>query len=68
MAVLNYIQAKYKRLGFVFIPVNEITNLFGDSARDELNQLKKQGLIRRREGANGPLIEYLPNNSKNDND
>ena len=68
MAVLNYIQAKYKRLGFVFIPVNEITNLFGDSARDELNQLKKQGLIRRREGANGPLIEYLPINTKYETD
>lgn len=68
MAVLNYIQSKYTKSKFTFIPVIEITNLYGEPAREELNQLKKQGLIRRREGANGPLIEYLPNNSKNETD
>ena len=68
MTVLNYIQSKYTKSKFTFIPVIEITNKFGESARDELNQLKNQGLIRRREGANGPLIEYLPNNSKYETD
>jgi hypothetical protein len=66
MTVHDYIQEKYNRTKWNFIPLVEILNKFGESARDELNELRKQGLIKRREGGNGPVIEYLPNNTNNE--
>jgi len=56
--VLTYLREKYKRTGFPFTPLTEITNLFGQEGKDELNQLFKQGIVRKREGANDKLIQY----------
>lgn len=66
MTVFDYIQSRYYATKFQFIPLIEVINKFGESAKDELNDLRKQGLIKRREGGNGPVIEYLPNNTNNE--
>lgn len=60
MTVFDYIQFRYHATKFEFIPLIEIINKFGEGAKDELNSLRKQGLIRRRDGGNGVMIEYLP--------
>lgn len=61
--VLTYIQEKYNRTKWRFIPVSEITNKFGQSARNALNELFKKGIIKSREGGNGKLIEYYEANN-----
>ena len=61
MNVIDYIESRYAKTLFRFIPLVEIINKFGEQGRGELNELRKQGLIRRREGGNGTVIEYLPN-------
>lgn len=64
MTVFDYIQTRYHSTNFQFIPLIDIIEKFGEGAKDELNSLRKKKLIRRRDGANGILIEYLPNTDK----
>ena len=66
--VLEYIRERYNKTGWHYIRLGEITNALGDGARTDLNKLKQNGIIRRRDGANGALIEYLPNNDNNELD
>jgi hypothetical protein len=61
--VLTYLREKYKRTGFPFTTLTEITNLFGQEGKDELNKkLYKQGIVTDRKGANDKIIEYSPIN------
>lgn len=62
MGVLNYIRERYREKKWRYMPLTEVTNQFGEYAKTELNSLRLQGIIKRREGGNGPLVEYLPNN------
>ena len=56
--VLTYLREKYKRTGFPFTPLTEITNLFGQEGKDELSKLFKQGIATDRKGANDKIIQY----------
>lgn len=57
--VENYLKEKYNKTKWPFFSLPEILQLFGEQGRAELNQLRKQGKVKRRQGANNPLIELL---------
>jgi hypothetical protein len=60
MQVLRYIEEKYSRTGWPFIPYVDICRKFGDDqARQECNTLFLTKVIARRQGVNGPIVEYL---------
>lgn len=64
MKVFDYIQARYYETKYPFIPLNEVIAKYGEGVKDELNSLRKDGLVRKRIGGNGELIEYLPKTEK----
>ena len=57
----NYLLGRVKTTGWNFIPIHEITSYFGSDAsvRDCLNDLRKQGIVRKRTGGNYDLIEII---------
>jgi len=59
MKVENHINKKYRLTRWPFFNLMEIIAVFGDDGREELNNLKKEGKIRRRRGANAPLVQLL---------
>lgn len=59
MTVLSYLQNEYSASKWPFFSLVEILNKFGESGRKELNQLAKEGKVRKREGMNVKLIELL---------
>lgn len=60
--ILAHLQAEYERTRWPMVTMISLTRLFGTDIKDELNQLRIEKKIRRREGVNGYLVEYLPNN------
>lgn len=67
MNLLEYIEESYKRTKFRFFSLVKILEHFGEDGRDQLNKLKSEGKIKRRQGANDILIEYLPNQNNDEN-
>ena len=60
MTVLEYLQDYNLRTGQTFESLVLILNKCGDvEGRKELNELLKAGVIAKRRGANGVIIEYL---------
>ncbi len=57
--ILPYLQSEYKKNPFPFFTKIELINMFGASAKEELNELKQNGSIRKRKGINGDLVELL---------
>ncbi len=57
--ILPYLQSEYKKNPFPFFTKVELINMFGKDSKDELNQLKRDGSIRKRKGINGDLVELL---------
>lgn len=59
MDVLKFMQDTYTKTQFPFFTVMGLKLAFGATTVNDLNELRKQGYIRRRNGANGPLVELL---------
>lgn len=61
MTVLEYIESIYAETKFEYLSFLEVMNQFPDKedARRQLNELREQGIVRKRPGVNGVLIEYL---------
>ena len=57
--IIPYLQSEYKKNPFPFFTKVELINMFGPGSKDELNQLKQDGSIRKRMGINGDLVELL---------
>ena len=60
MTVFDYLQEKYKKTKWCFIPVKQVVDKFGDEGTKQLNELAKKGFIAKREGFNFDLIEIIP--------
>lgn len=60
MTVLEYLRTHFKRSNKTSHTIIEITNRFKEESRDQLNALHKQGLVKRVNGANLVIVEYLP--------
>lgn len=58
-AILSHLQSEYSKNPFPFFTTVEITNRFKEDTQAQLNELRENGFIRRREGINGILIELL---------
>lgn len=63
MTVLEHIESIYAETKFEYLSFLEVINQFPDKedARRQLNELREQGIVRKRPGVNGVLIEYLGN-------
>ena len=60
MTVLEYLRTHFEKSKKTSHTIVEITNRFKEEARDQLNALHKQGLVKRVNGANLVIVEYLP--------
>lgn len=60
MTVLQYLQSAYDISHFPFTRLPEVLNYFGEAeAKRQLNELFKDGKIKKRSGCNGILIELI---------
>ena len=61
MTVLEHIESIYSKTKFEYFSYLEVVDQFPDKedARRQLNELRKRGIVRKRAGMNGVLIEYL---------
>lgn len=57
--LLNYFLSTYSLTGWAFFGMNHIRIHFGSDIRDALNELYKEGWIRKRPGANVDIIELI---------
>lgn len=60
MTVIQYIRSQYKQSNTTSFNSIPLLNRFGEEGRNQLNDLKKQGIIKRVNGANQIIVEYLP--------
>ena len=60
MTVIEYIRSYYKATTNTSFCSISLINRFGEEGRIQLNELKKQGIIKRVNGANQIVVEYLP--------
>lgn len=60
-SILEYLEQRYKKTKFQFIPLHELTTYFGEDIdlKPALNALRKKNLIKRREGGNYILVEII---------
>ena len=59
MKVLQYLNQQYKSTKWPYFNSMKIVSMFGEEGRKELNELKENGIIKRRAGANAPLVQLL---------
>lgn len=61
MTVLEYIESIYTETKFEYLSFMDVVRQFPDKedARRQLNELREAGIIRKRPGFTGALIEYL---------
>ena len=61
MTVIEHIESIYAKTKFEYFSYLEVVDQFPDKedARRQLNELRNQGIVRKRAGMNGVLIEYL---------
>jgi len=59
MTVLSYMKKEYSRTKWPYFNSMKIVSMFGEEGRKELNELKENGIIKRRAGANAPLVQLL---------
>lgn len=57
--ILKYLLKNYSLTGWPFFGMNHIRNKFGHDTRDALNELYKDGYIRKRRGANVDIVELV---------
>ena len=57
--ILLHLRSEYSKNPFPFFTVVELKNKFKEGTLDMLNELNKNGFIRKREGINGKLVELL---------
>ena len=55
----QFMKDTYEKTKFPFFTVMGLKLAFGATAVNDLNELRKQGIVRKREGANGPLVELI---------
>ena len=58
-SVETYLRDKYASKKWPFIGFIETVNICGYNTVEQLKLLKEKGMVRSREGMNGPLIEIL---------
>ncbi|HLO59024.1 MAG TPA: hypothetical protein VK172_14895 [Lentimicrobium sp.] len=58
-AILNYLKQQFDASKWPFFGFVQLKKQFGKNTRDALNALRTEGIIRRREGINDIIIEYL---------
>lgn len=58
-AILTYLKESYSKTRWPFTYLVEITNRFKTGSKDCLNELAKEGIIRKRKGINSDLVELL---------
>ena len=61
MTVLEHIEKIYAETKFEYLSFMDVVSKFPDKedARRQLNELREQGIIRKRPGFTGAIIEYL---------
>lgn len=61
MTVLEHIESVYSETKFEYLSFMDVVSQFPDKedARRQLNELREQGVIRKRPGFTGAIIEYL---------
>lgn len=58
--IRDYLESCFKTTGFRFMPLTRLCKQFpGTDFKKVLNELRKDGYIQRREGANDVLIEWI---------
>ena len=57
--ILDYLTERYESTGWKYINILDVRKKFGNDIAADLNELRDEGKIRRREGPNNPLIEIL---------
>lgn len=60
--IMEYLDDKYKNTGWPFIHMRELRSYFYQmDILPALNDLRMKGLVRKRENANGILVELIVN-------
>ena len=57
--VHEFLKETYKKTKWPFFPVSPLKLAFGSSTILQLNELRKEGIVRRRPHVNGTLVELL---------
>ena len=60
MTVLEFLRANYRQTKKTHYFILEVINRFKEEGRNQLNDLKSKGIVKRLNGANQIIIEYLP--------
>lgn len=55
----QFMKDTYAKTKFPFFTVMGLKLVFGATTVNDLNELRKQGIVKKREGANGPLVELI---------
>ena len=58
-SILSYLRQVHARSGLPFETLRVIQNRFGEGTNKALNELYKEGWIRKRAGVNSPLVELI---------
>jgi hypothetical protein len=56
--ILQYIQKRYQQTKWPYFNLLELKLKFGENTRYMLNDLFKQGIVSKCEGANHPLVKF----------
>lgn len=59
MKAETFMSERYAVTKWPFFTLAELVYKLGKEVKTELNQMLSEGKIRRRNGFNGPLVEYL---------
>lgn len=60
MTVLNFLRDQFKTERRTHHTIITILNRYKEDGRNQLNELFKKGLVKRLNGANLVIVEYLP--------
>jgi hypothetical protein len=55
--LLKYMKDQYDKTLFPFFKLTDLTYMFGEGVRTELNRLVKEKIVTKRNGINSPLVE-----------
>lgn len=56
--ILDHMRTQYAKTQWPYFGLNTLIILFGPGTREALNEIHKNGIIKKREGLNQTLIEY----------
>ena len=57
--VHQFLNETYSKTKYPFFSLAGLRLAFGDETSEQLNQLRDKGIVRRRKGANGPIVELI---------